>query len=71
MVIEGFSVKALRGDPEAGRLTKCHSRVDGSGYRLSLVRGAEVPEIGILLPNNQRQHRTLHIQKDVLPYESS
>jgi len=24
-------------------------------------------EIGILLPNNQRQHRTLHIQKDVLP----
>ena len=25
-------------------------------------------EIGILLPNNQRQHRTLHIQKDVLPY---
>ena len=22
-----------------------------------------------LLPNNQRQHRTLHIQKDVLPYE--
>ena len=25
-------------------------------------------EIGILLPNNQRQHRTLHIQTDVLPY---
>jgi len=30
-------------------------------------------EIGILLPNHQRQHRTLHIQKDdiqkdVLPY---
>ena len=25
-------------------------------------------EIGILLPNNQRQHRTLHIQEDVLPY---
>ena len=25
-------------------------------------------EIGILLPNNQRQHRTLHIQKDVLSY---
>ena len=22
----------------------------------------------ILLPNNQRQHRTLHIQEDVLPY---
>jgi hypothetical protein len=25
-------------------------------------------EIGILLPNNQRQQRTLHIQKDMLPY---
>ena len=24
-------------------------------------------EIDISLPNNQRQHRTLHIQKDVLP----
>ena len=27
-------------------------------------------EIGILLPNNQRQRRTSHIQKDVLPYAS-
>ena len=25
-------------------------------------------ELGILLPNNQRQHRTWHVQKDVLPY---
>ena len=25
-------------------------------------------KIGILLPNNQRQHRTLHIQEDVRPY---
>jgi len=25
-------------------------------------------EIGVLLPNNQRQHRTLHTQKDVRPY---
>ena len=25
-------------------------------------------EIGVLLPNNQRQHRTLHVQKDVLPF---
>jgi hypothetical protein len=24
--------------------------------------------MGILLPNNQRQHRTLHTQRDVLPY---
>ena len=29
---------------------------------------AQVTEIGILLPNTQRQHRNLHIQKDVLPY---
>ena len=28
-------------------------------------------EIGILLPNNQRQHRTLRIQEDVLPYALS
>ena len=25
-------------------------------------------DVGVLLPNNQRQHRTLHMQKDVLPY---
>jgi len=25
-------------------------------------------EIDIILPNNQRQHRSLHIQKDMLPY---
>jgi len=25
-------------------------------------------DFGVLLTNNQRQHRTLHIQKDVLPY---
>ena len=25
-------------------------------------------ETGILLPNNQRQHRTSHAPKDVLPY---
>jgi len=30
--------------------------------------GGRCAEIGVLLPNNQRQHRTLHIQKDVLPY---
>jgi len=40
--------------------------------------GAKGREIGILLPNNRlpdraefgttRQHRTLHIQKNVLPY---
>jgi hypothetical protein len=25
-------------------------------------------EVGILLPNSQRQHRALHIQKVALPY---
>ena len=33
---------------------------EGSGYLAK--------EIGILLPKNQRQHRTLHIQKDALPH---
>ena len=28
-------------------------------------------EIAILLRNNQRQHRTLHVQKDVLPFALS
>ena len=32
------------------------------------VDGLEFREIGILLPNSQRQHRTWHIQKDELPY---
>ena len=31
-------------------------------------RGTPHSDISILLSNNQRQHRTLHIQKDVLPY---
>jgi len=30
--------------------------------------GSNCRKIWILLPNNQRQHRSLHIQKDVLPY---
>jgi len=35
-----------------------------------LIKGFEpsFQEVGILLPNNQRQHRTLHVPKDVLPY---
>ena len=31
-------------------------------------RAQEVREIGILSLNNQRQHRTVHTQKNVLPY---
>ena len=39
------------------------------GLRVVTVANAvTVSEIGVLLPNNQRQHRTLHAQKDVLPY---
>ena len=37
-----------------------------SGTELDSV-DAPLPEIGILLPNNQRHHCTLHSQKDVLP----
>ena len=32
------------------------------------VQGLALREIGILLPNKQRQHRALHVQKDALPY---
>jgi len=35
-------------------------------WRVSAQRGTQ--GLVFLLPNNQRQHRTLHIQKDVLPY---
>jgi len=52
-------------------------------YRISRKGGAATPErksqhgldfetctglMGIFLPNKQRQHFSLHIQKDVLPY---
>jgi hypothetical protein len=33
----------------------------------NLASGSGI-EMSILLPNTQRQHRTLHIQKDVLQY---
>ena len=39
-----------------------------SDVRSRLFEQVHLREIGILLPNNQRQHRTLHIQKDVLPF---
>ena len=48
----------------------------GARQTSSARRGAPAPptlpapaqRFGILFPNNQRQHRTLHIQEDVLPY---
>ena len=34
----------------------------------TLEKGDNLKEIGILLPNKKRWRRTLHIQKDALPY---
>ena len=36
--------------------------------RQVVVAHVLLTEIGILLPSNKRQHRTLHNQEDVLPY---
>ena len=41
---------------------------DGDARRDAIQRRFDLCEIGILLPRNQRQHRTLHIQKHMLPY---
>ena len=34
---------------------------------VKLPQSSYTGEIGVLLPNNQRQDRTWHIEKDVLP----
>ena len=48
------------------------SRMPGSRMsfdtRFMSVSPCQTRENVILLPNNQRQHRTLHIQEDVMPY---
>ena len=36
--------------------------------QLSASTTGRAPEINISLPKDQRKHRTLHMQKDVLPY---
>ena len=41
------------------------SWIDTSIFLFTCEKG--LLEIGTLLPNNQRQHRTLHIQEEVLP----
>ena len=53
-----------------GKLVTPPTAPDGEmpGCLFSKKRFISCEEIGILLPNNQRQHRTLHTQKDVLPY---
>ena len=40
----------------------------GGGRKAFTEHCSASREIGILLPNNQRQHRTLYPQEDVLPY---
>ena len=48
--------------PDQSRVIAClHRAIQHQGSDLGR-------EVGIILPNNQRQHRTLHIQKDELPY---
>jgi len=44
-------------------MTRCHT----AGYE-GIFSPHRAREIGILSPNNQRQHRTLKIQEDVLSY---
>jgi len=39
-----------------------------SARRVPKQNSGKAREISIVLLNNQRQHRTLHIKKDVLPY---
>ena len=47
--------------------TRC-SAASASVSELATSAATFRREIGMLLPKNQRQHRTLHIQQDVLPY---
>ena len=37
-------------------------------YAMQSNASRGVKEIDVLLLNHQRQHRTVHIEKDVLPY---
>ena len=58
----------LRGrDPYSGVSYERGTPVRDSPNRLAAVNACS--GIGFLLPNNQRQHRTLHIQEDVLTYD--
>ena len=41
--------------------------VDGWRNNYPTSNPAPIPETGILVPNNQRQYRTSHAPKDVLP----
>ena len=63
-VLGGWAFSYERGTPVGYRLDGARVR---TGLRTWCHPGYR-EEIGILLPNNQRQHRTLQIQKDVLPY---
>ena len=50
-----------------GGVSKWEARIFFQIRRCVEICGV-LKEIGILLPNNQRKHRSLHIQEDVLPY---
>ena len=51
----------------------CHEVSSSKSFHVSSSPapvGLAEREIGVLSPNNQHQLRTLHVQKDVLPYAS-
>ena len=53
-------------NPERRLYTTFRATSLGAPLQLQLRWGCR--EIGFSLPNKQRQHRTLHTQKDLLPY---
>ena len=56
---QGLSIELAINPSEAGQ---------GLTHGLQTKTCVYVTEISISLPNNKRQHRTLHFPKDVLPY---
>jgi len=66
LVILHGSVSPDSGHPTRGCILRSLVTPDDPRRSPSLSQGAS--EIGIFLPNNHRQHRTLHIHMDVLPY---
>jgi len=67
------ALRAQQAGSEGSQMSPLVSKdVSGAGFgafpAAAAVRGPSQREIGIVLPNNQRQHHTLHIQKDVQPY---
>jgi len=67
--MERFSSNQIHFPPSWGLLPMQEEvgAILGGGAHSCRVLLTPTREIGILLPNNQRQHRTLRIQKNVLP----